>query len=147
MAKRKAKSKPINKVRDEAARLLQKLVRLKAADSGGMAQCVTCGCRKHWSKMHGGHWIPRGVQCLLLVEENIHPQCPGCNTFHMKHGIAPYQYYRYMVNMYGSAEVLSMLCKAEENPPHKWDRKWLTEFIVNTREQIAEQLVRLRSNT
>jgi hypothetical protein len=37
-----AKKKPIGKLTDEAAILLQLLVRLKASDDNGYCSCVTC---------------------------------------------------------------------------------------------------------
>lgn len=135
---RKAPAKPINKVRDEAATALQKLVRIKAATAMGHCACVTCGLVQDWRSMHGGHFIPRGIQSLLLVEENIHPQCRGCNVFRMQHGIAPYQYFRYMRNAYGGDEVERMLRQAEENPPVKWERAWLEQFTSSTKQAIED---------
>lgn len=95
------KKKTIAKLADECAVLLQKLVRLKAADKDGMVRCVTCGTRKHWKEMQGGHFIERGRLSTKLMEENIHPQCPGCNCFRMKTASGVLDYRRYMVEMYG----------------------------------------------
>ena len=81
---KKPKSKPkkqksVAKLRDEAAVLLQKLVRMKASDENGFATCVTCGKRQYYKEMDGGHFISRRWKATLLMEENIHPQCKGCN--------------------------------------------------------------------
>lgn len=78
MAKRKQKT--LYKLSEEAASLLQLIVRLKAADEHGMVVCVTCGCRRHYKdNMQGGHFISRGKMATKLTEENVHPQCSGCN--------------------------------------------------------------------
>ena len=45
------KQKTVAKLREEAAVLLQKLVRMKAADENGLATCVTCGKRQHYKDM------------------------------------------------------------------------------------------------
>ena len=56
------KKKSIGKLTDEAATLLQLLVRLKAADDNGYVTCVTCGVVKHYKDgMQGGHFRPRGI--------------------------------------------------------------------------------------
>ena len=57
MAKRK-KSTIAQEV-DKAAKLLQRLVRLKASDDNGYCQCVTCGKVDHYKNMQGGHFYGR----------------------------------------------------------------------------------------
>ena len=91
-------TKPIGKVVDEAAKLLQKLVRMKAADANGIVECVTCGKSVHWKEADGGHYISRTYSKHKLLEENIHPQCKGCNRFgHKCHD----DYSLYMIEVYG----------------------------------------------
>ena len=52
---KKKKTKTIGKLTDEAATLLQRLVRLKAADDNGYVSCVTCGVTKRFDDgMQGG---------------------------------------------------------------------------------------------
>ena len=131
-----AKAKPIGKLTDEAAVLLQKLVRMKAADDDGYASCVTCGVRKHWKELQGGHWIPRGNSSTKLMEENIHPQCAGCNGFGMKYGDTAHKYTLYMVDMYGRDEVERMI--ATKGKVHKWNRVDLMELIADFKQQIRE---------
>ena len=96
-----AKLKTPAKLMDECAVLLQKIVRMKAAIHAGspLIQCVTCGQVKHWKEMHGGHFIPRTYRAHKLLEENIHPQCPGCNTFRPERVADDYN--QYMREMYG----------------------------------------------
>ena len=100
MPKRKAKSP--QQLRKEALATIQKMVRLKAADDNGMVECVSCGVVKHWTEMQGGHYLPKGSSSYWALEvENVHPQCPGCNNFGMKHGDAAQRYTLYMVDTYG----------------------------------------------
>ena len=74
------KSKSKSQIIEEAAVLMQKYVRLKAADENGYVSCVTCGTTKLWNDgMQGGHYIPRKHIVTKLLEENIHPQCSYCN--------------------------------------------------------------------
>jgi hypothetical protein len=92
--KKKSKAKII----EEAAVILQKYVRLVAADENGYVECVTCGAVKPWQEMQGGHFISRACLATKLMIENVHPQCPGCNG--PKGGNIP-RYTLYMIDMYG----------------------------------------------
>jgi NAD-dependent SIR2 family protein deacetylase len=94
------KTRTLNKLADDLAVAVQKHVRLKAADSMGFCQCVTCPKKKHWKEMQGGHFIERG-KAHKTLEENIHPQCPYCNQYGMKRASVVLTYRRYMVDMYG----------------------------------------------
>lgn len=136
MAHKKKKLKPIGKLVDEAAKLLQKLVRMKAADDYGYASCVTCGYKEHYKKLQGGHFIPRGNAATKLMEENIHPQCPGCNGFGMKYGDAEKIYTLYMIDMYGRDFVDEML--ATKGKPHKWYRPDVEDKIVAFKARIKQ---------
>lgn len=65
--------------------------------------------------MHGGHFIPKGSSSYHAFEDhNVHVQCPGCNLYGMKHGIAPYRYQEYMIQRYGKKRVQQMLADAKK---------------------------------
>ena len=65
--------------------------------------------------MHGGHFIPKGSSSYHAFEEhNVHVQCPGCNLYGMKHGIAPYRYHEYIIQRYGKKRVQQMLADAKK---------------------------------
>lgn len=132
----KKKLKPIGKLTDEAARLMQRLVKIKAADHAGFCTCVTCGKVDYWWNMQGGHYIPRGNDATKLLEENIHPQCSGCNGFGMKYGDAEKHYTLYMIDMYGRDFVEELL--ATKGKPHKWYRPELEDLIKELKERIKE---------
>ena len=134
MAKKKLKA--IGKLTDEAAVLLQKIVRLKAADFEGNARCVTCDSVKHWKELQGGHFIPRGNAATKLMEENIHPQCMGCNGFGMKYGDAEKHYTLFMIDTYGRDEMERMM--ATRGKVHKWVRADLMELIPELKQQVKD---------
>jgi hypothetical protein len=132
------KQKTVAKLREEAAVLLQKLVRMKAADDNGLASCVTCGKRQHYKEMDGGHFISRKWTATKLVEENIHPQCKGCNQYASgRHD----DYSLYMVDTYGIEMVRELNDKKRELC--KQNRIELEDIKVELKLRIAEQAVRL----
>ena len=132
------KQKTVAKLREEAAVLLQKLVRMKAADENGLASCVTCGKRQHYKEMDGGHFISRKWTATKLVEENIHPQCKGCNQYASgRHD----DYSLYMVDTYGIEMVRELNDKKRELC--KQNRIELEDIKVELKVRISEQAVRL----
>ena len=138
MATKPKKQKTVAKLREEAAVLLQKLVRMKAADVDGIAQCVTCGKKQHFKEMDGGHFISRKWTATKLVEENVHPQCKGCN----KYASGKYDDYAlYMVDTYGIEMVRELNDKKRELC--KQNRIELEEIKLELRARIREQEIRL----
>ena len=132
------KQKSVAKLREEAAVLLQKLVRMKAADENGFATCVTCGQRQHYKEMDGGHFISRTWKATKLIEENVHPQCKGCN----KYASGKYDDYAlYMVDTYGIEMVRELNDKKRELC--KQNRIELEEIKLELRARIREQEIRL----
>ena len=73
------KAKTLRKLVDDVAVELQKHVRLKAADSNGYVQCVTCPKKKHWKEMDGGHYISRSKTITAFSRLNVWAQCKHCN--------------------------------------------------------------------
>lgn len=131
-------TRPIGKVVDQAATLLQKLVRMKAADQYGMCQCVTCGKRGHYKEMDAGHFVSRTYSKFKLHEENIHPQCKGCNRYASR---SIDDYFIFMCDTYGSDAVRQMIETKREIK--KWDRIELTDMISDLKVRIKEQEARL----
>ena len=129
------KSKSLGKVVDEVSVLLQKLVRLKAADSSGYASCFTCGVRRHWKDLQGGHWIERGKKATKIMEENIHPQCAGCNGFGMKFQTKIQDAYsQNMREFYGNDFCNQMLI--DSNKPVKYLRSDMEDMKKDLSAQI-----------
>ena len=105
-------------LRAKALRLFQLKRRLEECDDHGFGACVTCGKVGHYTKMHGGHFIPKGKSSFHAFNpDNVHLQCPGCNLYGMKHGLAAQNYTVFMIEAYGKVYVDFML--DTENKPHK----------------------------
>ena len=78
-------------------------IRQKHADENGYAKCVTCGTVKHWKELDAGHFISKSRgNSIYFVEENIHPQCAGCNRFHEGN---KHLYTLYMIDTYGKEKI------------------------------------------
>jgi len=121
---------------------LQKLVRLKAADDRGYCQCVSCGKPFNWKEGDGGHFIPKGHSSYWsLKEENVHPQCKGCNGFGMKHGTAANEYTKWMIDYYGRKFVDEM--ESLKRNPIKYYKKDLLEMVKNWEKEIKFHLERI----
>ena len=134
---------PAETPRAKAIRLLQQLVRMKAADDHGMVTCVSCGKSVHYKDADGGHWLPKGASSRWALEEcNIHVQCKGCNGFGMKYGAASHHYTVHMIEMYGKDHVDHML--ATKNQVHKLYKADYEDMIADFREQIKQQKERLQ---
>jgi len=138
---KRKKLKSIARVVDDCAVLLQRLVRLKAADSNGIVRCVTCDKHLHWSEAQGGHMIERGKTATKLVEEQVNPQCPGCNMYRMKTASGVLDYRRYMVGMYGEELVRDLEQLSKQ--PKKYSRSEVEELSNEFKRQIKEQEARL----
>jgi len=129
-------------LRSKALKTLQKLARISAADDNGYCQCVSCGKIDHYKNMDGGHFIPKGSSNRwALDEQNVHPQCKGCNGFGMKHGSAEAQYTIWMLDWYGKEAVEHML--ATKKAPIKYYSSDYREMIEDWGQQIMAHERRL----
>jgi hypothetical protein len=127
----KKKTLSLAKLLDKAAVLTQKLVRLKGADEWGMCVCVTCGCRRHWKEMQGGHYISRKYTGTKIDQRNIWPQCGGCNGPGRGR---PDEFARWMVNYFGP-EILEELAY-RKRMTMKYKRHELEDIIVDLRAEV-----------
>jgi hypothetical protein len=132
------KPKTVAKLKQEAATLLQKLVRMKYANDDGFCECVTCGKMGHYKEMDGGHFVSRGHNATLLVEENIHPQCKGCNG-PRKGNIDSYSLF--MIDTYGLDAMRELI--ASKHQPRKFTAIELEDLITDFKQRIKEQEHRL----
>jgi uncharacterized alpha-E superfamily protein len=130
----KKKPKSIARLRNDVSELVQRLVRLKAADSNGMVKCWTCDTVKHWKEMQGGHFIERGKTATKMLEENIHPQCPSCNQWGMKKASTVLLYRREMVAWYGEDFVSWLENESKKSIRHT--RQELQALIADYTKQI-----------
>ena len=143
MPSTKRKTKSTLKIIDDCAVLMQKLVRLKAADNNGFCTCVTSGVRKHWKEMQGGHFIERGKLGTKLMEENIHPQTPYENQYGMQRTTTVLKYRQYMVDMYGEDFVEEMLEISRQ--VKKYTKAEALEIHADLKALVKEQEEKLNS--
>lgn len=127
---------------ESLAVLLQKLVRMKAADDAGYCQCVTCGVTRLWNDgMQCGHFVSRKYTATKLLEENIHPQCYGCNGPKAKDGTIQTAYTLFMSDTYGREFIDELVMM--KGTPMKYTREQLADIKSDIREQIRLQSDRL----
>ena len=74
-------------------------IRTKYANQHGLVNCITCDTIKPISQMHCAHFISRKREATRFVEENCHPACPSCNTFHQEDHMRKYTLF--MLDTYG----------------------------------------------
>lgn len=128
------KTKTLARVLDDTAVLMQKYVRLKDFSfNGGFCKCVTCGKTGHWKEFDGGHFISRTYTIHKILEENIHPQCKGCNRFaHKCHD----DYSMFMIDTYGDEFVRNLI--DTKRTVMKYDRQELLETQKELKGKIKE---------
>ncbi len=128
------KAKTVAVLVNDAAILLQRLVRVKAAlVEGEYITCISCGVKKHYNEMQGGHFISRVFTAYKLCEENIHPQCPACNG--PRRGNYP-AYTLSMIDLYGRDTVEEML--ATKGVTKKYYRTEILEIIADLKQRLKE---------
>jgi len=137
----KPKKKTIAQEVEDAAKLLQRYVRLKASDDNGYCQCVSCGRIGHYKTMDGGHYYSRRHIRLKCFEENVHPQCKRCNML-MSDPVIHDSYKASMIDMYGERRVRAMK-KLTYLPPMKFNRDEVIQFQRVLKEKMAKELYRL----
>ena len=135
---KKRKQSTVAQEVEKAAKLLQRLVRMEAADDNGYAQCVTCGKIDHYKDLQGGHFIPRGRTVFKLYKPNCNPQCPSCNLWGMKQAHYVLRYRQWMVDTHGERKVKAMERLAWRASP-KFNREEVIQFERDIKAQLLEQ--------
>lgn len=135
--KPKKRQKSMAALIEDAAKLLQRLVRLKASGSDGLCQCVTCGKVDYYKNMQGGHFIERRRTSVKLVEENINPQCEYCNQWGMRQASCVLAYNDWMIDMHGADFVDDL--KRQSRQVRKYSRGEVEDMIADFKARIAEQ--------
>lgn len=130
-------------LRAKTLRLFQLLRRLEESDDEGVSKCVTCGVMKHYSELQGGHFLPKGKSSYFALDKrNVWPQCPSCNLFGMKYGVAAQEYTLFMITKYGKKQVNQMLVDASKiNKLYAADyRDMIAEFNAQIKKHKSRML-------
>ena len=72
---KKSKSKLVKKLDG----IFSKYIRLKHSKNG-ICTCYTCGRKYEIKKIHAGHFMSRRHYSTRWDEDNVRPQCYGCNV-------------------------------------------------------------------
>tara|TARA_R110000765_G_scaffold365401_1_gene455553 strand:+ start:716 stop:1099 length:384 start_codon:yes stop_codon:yes gene_type:complete len=56
-------------------------IRLSNADNNKNCICVTCNKVFFWKEIQAGHFMSRKHYSIRWSEDNVKPQCVGCNVF------------------------------------------------------------------
>ena len=144
------KTKTIAKEVDDVAKLMQKLVRLKAADENGYVRCCTCGVIRFWNdRMQGAHFIGRGKLATKIMIENCHPACASCNQWAHKTTLGILEYRRYMVYWYeenGVDEIVALSNTYGEDAVDELEalsrtiKKWTREEVADIKTDFLKQI-------
>ena len=78
MKKRRSRSNSLPLMKKLAWGEFSKYIRMKDADSNGLAECITCGAKNHWKEMNAGHFRHGKLD---FDEKNINVQCVRCNKW------------------------------------------------------------------
>lgn len=76
----KRKVKSLSKWKHELDAIVSKYVRRKYS-KGGICTCYTCGKRMTIQTSQNGHFVARSYLATRFDEDNMRPQCAGCNLF------------------------------------------------------------------
>ena len=129
------KTKTIAKEVDDVAKLMQELVRLKAADDNGYVECCTCGVVRLWNdRMQGAHFISRGKLATKIMIENCHPACAYCNQWVHKTTLGILAYREYMICWYeedGVDEIVAL---------SRTIKKWTREEVADIKKDFLKQI-------
>ena len=74
-------------------------IRTKYTNQHGLVKCISCDTVNPISQMHCAHFISRKREMTRFIEQNCHPACPSCNTFHQEEHMRKYTLF--MLDSYG----------------------------------------------
>ena len=127
------RKKTLPKLKKDLWKIFSEYIRRKDADEEGMTVCVSCGVKKHWKELQGGHFVPQSLGDALRFDEiNVHVQCQACNVWNKERGM--FGYARFMVKKYGE-KVLEEL-HHRQKMGYKFSRSELEEMIEAYKEKL-----------
>ncbi len=80
--KRDKKANSVSVLKNKLWTIVSLYIRLRDSDDDNYCICCTCWQRRHYKdSMQAWHYIPSGSSSFHRYnEQNIHPQCYGCNV-------------------------------------------------------------------
>jgi len=117
-------------LREDLDFVFSRYVRIREADTNGIAQCYTCDSKMHWTKLQAGHFIKRSDTGLRWDSRNAKPQCVECNC--NKHGNIDEYTKRLDAQFPGISEEL----KQEGREVNKFTREDLKSILLDLRHKL-----------
>ena len=117
-------------LKDKCWEAMSLFTRLKNADAQGIVACVTCGARKHYTKMNAGHFQHN---VLDFDEMNINCQCVRCNKW--LHGNLT-SYTMYLLLLHGKEKIDDLLKRSLVK--HKYTEEELTILLPILQEKLEK---------
>jgi len=134
----KKKRKSINALREEAARVFNRWVRMRdcflATGSIHYGECISCGEPFPFEKLEAGHFVPKHNN-NYFSEDGVHAQCKKCNRFLSGNQLG---YRRSLVVLYGEKRTSEL---EFENVPFK---KFTREELENLKNYYKEKIKELK---
>lgn len=134
--KSKPKSQSLAKLKKELDRVFSLYIRYKYADQNGNLTCYTCNKPGTPKTVHAGHYVSRQYLATRWSEDNVRPQCPGCNLF--GNG-KPLDFEERLKKDLGEKRVEEM--KQSRHQVVKLDRQWYEEQIAYYKDLHQKQLM------
>ena len=79
--RKKLMLKTLSWIEKKADKEFQLWARLKGVNKDGLTTCISCHKTFHYTKGHGGHFIPRHHKNVRYEPNNCFFQCVRCNKF------------------------------------------------------------------
>lgn len=128
-------AKKISSLKKELWSAFGLYIKVKHSVDGVWCNCYTCGkpIKIGDNNCHAGHYISRRHLITCFNENNVRPQCSGCNIF--KHG-DPVQFRLNLVKEIGEEKVKEM--ENAKNQLIKLDRSWYETQIEYYKKRTTE---------
>lgn len=111
-------------------------IRLLRSDINWYCNCISCGVRLFYKKMHNCHYIPRASRKYRWDEDNCRPWCAGCNTYRENFHYAKFTIY--LSELFWQERVKER--RNDRNKVHKIQLRELEEKIVYYKEKVKQLL-------
>lgn len=105
-------------------------IRIREANTNGIAECYTCGKTDHWTKLQCGHYIKRADTLLRWDSRNARTQCVECNC--NKHGNIE----KYTENLELEQPGLPEQLREESREVNKYGREELKQLLIDYRAKL-----------
>jgi hypothetical protein len=128
---KKTTKTPRRKLIQKLDRVFSRWIRLRDSIDG-VCTCCTCGKRGEIKKFHAGHFMGRQFYPTRWDEQNVHAQCPYCNTFNEGE---KYLYSKFLANKYGENTPDLLVYKAKKGGKNP---TFMLEILIDKYEKLLK---------